>query len=648
MSPRTRRRLFLSAGAGLALLWAALASIDLVLTARIKREAVQVGGRVGHVAASPLTGRVVLHDLALPIGDGLLRVGRIPFGSDLALVSPAFAAQNVTLADISVETSVATYRMPRVEVTGSSLGRAELVALFDKAAAEPLAKRLSALSAATVTIPELAVEQMVPDGKQTVTYRDIALRDIAAGSIGSITASGGTIKGSGGTSGAVDGTFGPIGIKDFDLVLTTRLYTDKAGPGDKEPKLLYSAFSMEKIAFKAETGGVVGIERIAGRDFKARPTEVPWVETMRLLSETAELEKLPPAERARLSAAMLDIVEAFDIGTVEVVNMTVDDPAKEAPGKGRIARIAFSGGATPEVRVEGLEVTTPEATVRLGLMSFSGFSFRPTLQAAKEHLGKPEGTAGDVDPRRFIPELGTIKIADIGIDVPDEQRERIKMAVKGFEASAGKPLNGIPTTLRAGVWNVAFALPPTSQESGFKDLIEMGYATLDLSFLSDGAWNEAGNEFVVKELSVSGVDMGSLALRGTLGNVTKDVFSTDPAVAQVALVGTTVKTAHLTLENSGLMERAIAREAKKQGRKPEELRAEFGMGAAVAIPAVLGNSRGAKDLANAAARFIAKPGRLEVSIRTKDPGGLGLADFMAAGGEPAAILDRLDITAAAE
>lgn len=641
---RSKQRVRLCAAAGLVLFVAGAAAIDVLVTVAIKREATAAGGSVGRVTADPFSGRVVLNDVDIPVGAGHVRIGWIALSSGPALVTPALAAESVTLDDVVVETGLATYRMPKIEVRGSSVGHQQLADIFARTATDPLAPRLAALSAASVIIPELVVEQTAQGNQQTAIYRDIALDRIVDGRVASMTAAGGAITAAKGASGKIDGVFGPIAINDFDLVLMTRLYTDKAGPNEMERKLLYSDFSMEKIAFRSESGGAVAIGRIAGRGFKARPTAMPWLDAMRLLGESAALDKLPENERTRLAGALVDILDAFEIGRVELVDLTVDDPAKGAPGNGRVGRIAFTGGAMPEVKMEGMEVTTPDVTARIGLAAFSGFSFKPTLEALRESLTKPE----DADVRRFIPELGTIRIGDVGIDVADEARGRIKMAVESFDINTGKPLNGIPTTVRTGLRHIVVTIPSNSEASGLKDLLDLGYTTLNLSFLADGMWNEAGNEFVVKELSAGGVDMGSVAIRGTLGNVTKDLFSVHPAVAQVALLGTTVKTAHLTLEDNGLIERALAHEAQKQGRPAAELRAELGMAAAIAIPAILGSSRSAKELANAIAKFVAKPDRLEISIRTKDPGGLGLADFAATGGEPAAILDRLEITATAE
>jgi len=168
-----------------------------------------------------------------------------------------------------------------------------------------------------------------------------------------------------------------------------------------------------------------------------------------------------------------------------------------------------------------------------------------------------------------------------------------------------------------------------------------------VSFATAASWNEPGREIVVREVSLRGSDMGTAVLRGVIGNVGKDVFNVDPAVAMVAVVGATARSVELSVENNGLFDRLLAQQAKKQGKSADDLRREYGRAAAVAVPAMLDKSPSAKSLGQAIARFIAKPGRLTISARAKDAAGLGLSDLIGAP-NPAAILDKLEITATAE
>jgi hypothetical protein len=235
-------------------------------------------------------------------------------------------------------------------------------------------------------------------------------------------------------------------------------------------------------------------------------------------------------------------------------------------------------------------------------------------------------------------------------DMPDDnkdKKENIRFALKDMEVTADQPINGIPTNLRLGLDRLRMPIPPGTTEEGLKDIAALGYTELDMSWVTAAAWNAPTNELLVREISVRGAGMGATNLRATLGGVTRDVFSTDNAMALVALMGATIKNADLVVENGGLFEKLLAQEAKKQKKSVDDLRREFGVAAAVGVPAMLGGSGQAKAIGQAVARFVAKPGKLSLSAKTKDPAGLGLAD-LAAVGQPGAILDKLEVTATAE
>jgi hypothetical protein len=322
----------------------------------------------------------------------------------------------------------------------------------------------------------------------------------------------------------------------------------------------------------------------------------------------------------------------------------------------RLARMAYVGarsGQAPDARIEGFEVIQKDGRARIGLIAATGFSFQSTLAALPDLIGKEPDEIDAATLRKLIPIIGTLRYGSIDFDVPNKEAktgapERIRFGVREVEFTAEKPREGIPTHLRFGLRGLTLALPQDTKEEGVKDLVALGYKDLDFSLGFEASWNEAGNELLVQDLSASGAGMGSVRVRGTLGNVTKDVFNPDTAIATVALVGATAKNVAITVENTGLFDRYLAEEARQSKRTPESLRREYGSAAAFAVPMMLGGSQQAKTLGQAVARFIARPPtRLSINARTRSPEGLGLAD-LASLSEPQAILDRLDITAATD
>ena len=558
----------------------------------------------------------------------------------------------VTLQNVTLDLGSIVYRIPKAELVGTSLSQAELAALFDKSAAEPLSARLARLSARQVTIPELVMTQRVGEGSRSTVYRDVVARDIVNGRFAALASAGARIEIAGRPTGTVAGTTGRTTIQDFDAAQAARVYEGKAAPGSVPMTRIYDSFALEDLAVSDPKGADVRVARLSGKDFSARPSRESWAETMRLLEQHGgTLDQAPPVDRARLLTAIADLFDSFAIGSVEAMGFEVRNPKEQ--GVARIARVGFTGasaGKPADARMEGLEVTADNGRAKIGTIAFTGFSFKPTLDGLKALSDKPLTNVDPEQLRALIPTIGSVRLSGLDFDVPNKDkpgRENIRFGIRDVEVTADKPLNGIPTNLVTALRNLTLSLPPDATEDGIRELVAMGYRSLDLSFLTSAGWNESGNELQLREISLSGLGMGSATLRGVLGNVTRDVFSPDSTVALVALVGATARSLELTVQNGGLVDRALAEAARKQGKSADDLRRELGVAAAVGIPAVLGGSPAAKNLGQAVARFIAKPGKLMVSAKAREPAGLGASDF-ALLADPQAIFDKLEVTATVE
>ena len=326
----------------------------------------------------------------VPLGaGGSLRIGAVrtaPWGA-------ALAANVVTLNDVTVEFGGASYSIPTLTLTGLNLPQGELTALFDKAATEPLSARLARLSAQEVTIPALTVTQRVGPETRTTTYRDVTLRDIVNGRIAAATSAGASVAVEGRPAGPVSGTLGTMTLTVFDASQAARLYEAKADAQAGAMARIHETFALENLAISDPKGAQVRVARITGRDFSARPTKESWGETMTLLSTHADkLDKAPPVDRARLVSALADLLDAFQIGSMEATGFEVRDPnAKDRVGA-RIARIAFTGSQASkpaDLRMEDFDVNADNGRMRIGLVGFSGFSFRSTLDGLKALSDKP-------------------------------------------------------------------------------------------------------------------------------------------------------------------------------------------------------------------------------------------------------------------
>ena len=663
MTSRLRR--FGSTVSVLALLGAgAYAGGHLVLRAtadRLIREAVGPDGSVtvGAVRVEPLSGRIAISGVVVSSGeDRRLSIGSVVLHRQ-GLVSSAFAAENFTVNALSFEAAGAKYTIPRIDVVGGSMTAADVRAIFDTSSTMPISARMARLTAESVAIPEISATATQNGITSTFVYRDVRLFGLASGVVRSLAISGGTFDSQSKEHPTTKGEFGPMAATAIDLPWIAKTYTEKAGPNDTVARVGYATFSIEGIAagMMSKTGeplGKFGVGRIVGKDFRLRPSREPWLPIVQELATKSEqdMQALPPQDRSRLINAIADMMEASDVGLVEATDLRFSGPSA-TDGTGRIGRMSYSGAAVgrpSEMRMEGLEFGDKETQVRIGTVLHTGFSFASTFSGLRETVGQPDFDPADFDIRKLIPELGTFSIRDVDMRVPARKGTPTptRLGLKAMEISATDPINGIPTALRFGLDRMTMDIPAATSEDGLKDLIALGYKDVDLSMGFDARWREADNDLSIGNVSVQGVNMGGIVLRGTVGNVTRDVFAGDATMAQIALLGATVKQVALTIDNRGLFERVIDREARKQKKTADQLRKELGAAAQMMIPAFLGSTPSARAVAAAVSKFVAKPNRLVVTAKSKNPMGLGAADLLMSGGNPADILAQIDLTAVAE
>jgi hypothetical protein len=592
----------------------------------------------------------VFRDVAIE-RDGL----RIGIGAvRTPLWNAAFAQSGpVRLENVTFTFGPNTYEAKEITVSGLSSSKAELDALFDQNATEPFAARLGRLSAREISIPELTARQTIGAVTQVTRSRNVTASGIDHGRVAHLTIEASSVEMAGGARAGGTITQGRTAAEGVDLAAIARVYSEKAGPEPGTMAPLYGSFTVEDIRMSDPDGNVITIARGQGRDVRGRPTEDSWAGTASLVTALTELDKPSEADAARLLSSAADLASAIEIGTLEFTGIETSGRKKDFDGKARVARIAFrsgGNGAPADARLEGLEITGPSTRARIGTIALTGFSFAPTLSELKSFRGKSFEQVDAATIRRLIPTVGTLHLSDLDFDVPNQEvkgpiPEKIRFTLKDFELTADRPRNGIPTNLRLALRN--FAMPLPSGDEAVETLRALGYKDVDLSFSVAAAWDEARNEIAIRDVSYSAPEIGSVAIQGTIGNVSPDVFDPDTAVASVALVGAAVQSLDLTVQNDGLVDRFITRDARKQKKSPEAVRREYATAAAVAVPALLGGSSQAKALGQAIGRFVAKPGRLVVHAKAKSPSGLGLVEAMSVT-EPSDVLGKVDISANVE
>lgn len=600
----------------------------------------------------------VVRNLVSGHGDQHVSIGaiRVPlWNAAFAQSADSFSVDNVrfTWGDF-------TYEAKRIDFSGVTVSRSEIESLFSSAS-EPLADRLMRISARQVTSPELKVTHKLGKETQTIFYRNVSLTDVVQGQIAKSIIGAMAIEQTG-TKGNVLFSYGRTTISDLNTPAFVKLYETKDDSASAPMTRIYGAFTMENMDVVDSGENVsVQIARLDGRDVMARPTKDSWGGAIAFLTEMGGKDNLSPDEENRLKTSIVDVLGAFDIGFMEAADIRIKATPKKAAAKdqkspvtGRINRIAYTGSTAnqpADIRLEGLEIGNQEGRMKVGAISLTGFSLKPTLNGLKALQGRPIEELDQEALRALVPTLGTLRLSDIDMDLPnsssEKKTERVNFTLKDFEVTADRPMNGLPTNIRIEQRNLVIALPSNSTDDLVKQLTALGYKSLDSSFLVAATWNEAANEIALKEVSVQGQDMGTLSLTGTIGNVTQDLFSPDEATAAAALIGAKAKSANVVLEDKGLLGRYLAQAAKDQKTTPEALRTIYASAAPFVVSSMIGNSEQAATLGQAIGRFIGKPGKLTLNAQPKNPSGFGVMDAMMAS-DPKEVLAKLNISAKVE
>ncbi|MBV8428096.1 MAG: hypothetical protein JOZ88_12720 [Hyphomicrobiales bacterium] len=569
-------------------------------------------------------------------------------------IVPALAAEDVSFDNVSTTFEGGSLSIPHIDIRGSSLSKAELESAMNSPLGLPTADALSKFDASSVNIPEIRLEFTAPitgngaSPSETITYSDTRIEDLKSGKAAraSIAATTAEIRG----PSSFNSSFGKILVSDYDLAGLVRFVFAAAQPGET-PKQISGSSTAENGHFTYPNGVEVNIAHMSVGAVKARPLVTPLAELIPVLKPMMLPDKkLAPAAAAKMMSMLADFYDAVAIDGVSASDITikVPDPSFDNASIQTLKIGQLANSRIAEWSIDGLEVKAEGGHVKLGHAALLGLDLKPflsSLSALTKNGEFNDDAAKNYDWRNGIPHLDAIEVSNVDFDIPrGANPESFKVA--GYDIRLGNYVGSIPTSLQSRLDR--FAADTSSLKDQGAELQQLGYKKIDLSTGTDLAWNETSKSLNINEISAKGVDMGSVLLKATLGNVPRELFSGSLAQMQVAGLGVTLGEASLRLDNTGLLDKIIERAAAAQKTTPDKLRALWGTQAALGIPQMFGGSDGAKALGSAVASFIAKPKNLSVSVKSKNANGLGLTDLMTGGGpNAAAILDKLDVKAIA-
>lgn len=656
-------------------LWAAVAIIAVAAAGVIggktfyEAKVKELVARSGATATSievDFLGKIHVRDLTLPLEEGRnIKIAAIDGRPKLPFLDGALDMNTI---DIDVPTGKISVAQARVEN-----------AAFQKPAQAEgnggsLPRRIERFAATSISTPEVTFTQSVATTEQKTVYRNLALSEIAGGRIARYSIDNGSYdikmqlpdsEGAMKDKHMVVST-GAIAGQDIDVAYLARLYTEKAGPDDKEAKPLYGPLSIKAVSF-SEGDGHFSYDEIRSDGFTARMPSEPLLDTLKALTATKDPDQLPPEERQALFAKVVSILDMFGKSNMQLIGFKVDAPDEKEGAAGKrvkatIDRIDMQMDSRKlDFGMNGMSIGDGDGRIEVAEASLKGFDWSSTIKGISEIIALDETQMETFQFNRLIPELGRVRVGGINVDIAAPEKteeeteeetagtpERIKFSLKNFEMGLTKPFNGIPTDIEIRQDELTLPIPADSTEEVFVEARKLGLETLAFSYGLAAGWDEPNSNLVIRDISLSSKDFGSVNFAGLVSGFTEEFFSFDVNRAQAALFGLAGREVKLTIKDEGLMAKAIKLYALQNDMTEDQVRATLTLVASMMLPQVAAEQPKLQNAVQALVQFISKPGTLTVTVKSTGANGLGIFDLVAASDNPMGLLDKVDIQATAE
>ncbi|KDR89842.1 hypothetical protein L905_13705 [Agrobacterium sp. TS43] len=656
-------------------LWAAVAIIAVAAAGVIggktfyEAKVKELVARSGATATSievDFLGKIHVRDLTLPLEEGRnIKIAAIDGRPKLPFLDGALDMNTI---DIDVPTGKISMTQARVEN-----------AAFEKPAQAEgnggsLPRRIERFAATSISTPEVTFTQSVATTEQKTVYRNLTFSEIAGGRIARYSIDNGSYdikmqlpdsEGAMKDKHMVVST-GVIAGQDIDVAYLARLYTEKAGPDDKEAKPLYGPLSVKAVSF-SEGDGHFSYDEIRSDGFTARMPSEPLLDTLKALTATPDPEALSPQERQALFAKAVSILDMIGKSNMQLIGFKVDAPDKKEGAAGKrvkatIDRIDMQMDSRKlDFGINGMSIGDGDGRIEVAEASLKGFDWSSTLKGISEIIALDETQIETFQFNRLIPELGRVRLGGINVDIaapekPEEETEeetagtpeRIKFSLKNFEMGLTKPFNGIPTDIEIRQDELTLPIPADSTEEVFVEARKLGLETLAFSYGLAAGWDEPNSNLVIRDISLSSKDFGSVNFAGLVSGFTEEFFSFDVNRAQAALFGLAGREMKLTIKDEGLIAKAIKLYALQNDMTEDQVRATLTLVASMMLPQVAAEQPKLQNAVEALVQFISKPGTLTVTVKSTGANGVGIFDLVAASDNPMGLLDKVDIQATAE
>ena len=338
-----------------------------------------------------------------------------------------------------------------------------------------------------------------------------------------------------------------------------------------------------------------------------------------------------PEQAAQLALKALGALElgAFGARDVVVTGRGAGDEKPYALKFGRLALDQLAGAKAREATIDDFALDSGDGGhVAMRHLALRGLDFNALLTAGEARAWRLDGA----DAR------------DIVADLPDAGAQgRVKFTIGAMKADFANYIDGAPTKFAARLDKLKADLAARGDTPATHLFQTLGYPELEVSAEIAGAWREDQRVFTLERARLDAKDMGALDVGADFGNVGAAVFSPSALVSRAAMLTANVTRLEATLHGGGLIDRALAQEAKTSGGDIKKLRADYAKDLAAAVEAMLGDSEKARRIGAAVGKFVNHPEQLRIKLTS--PKGVGALEATLK--QPGDLLNEMEVEAEA-
>jgi hypothetical protein len=248
------------------------------------------------------------------------------------------------------------------------------------------------------------------------------------------------------------------------------------------------------------------------------------------------------------------------------------------------------------------------ATFKIGGGTVDKIDFR----AAFPGLAGTAPSASPVEAERMV-------FSDIDLRLPDAETPRAAPGGNLYHITlaaltvAGTRGNG--TTSTSATIDKLVIVPPRFSQAG-QSLAQIGYDQIVFDAKFAGRHDGKARSYAIEDLSVSWAGVGSIGFEATLGGIDESAMNAGQEAVAKALAEADISHLAIRMTNAGYFEKAVAEEAARQNKTPDEIKAMWRAAVLVALPIDPADPTATK-ISDAVSGFIANPKTLTITLDAK-------------------------------